>query len=296
MEEKKRLDTIAYHETKQHADAMFAFNIYPCTIPLDFSLVPLHWQDSMEIIYIKKGMGTIQVGFETYLGKAGDIFFVPPGQIHGMRGMYRERMEYENIIFDISFIGGNYPDRCNQKYLQPLKNQEMELPICVDVSHGQYGPISNCLKQAEELCKNCFYGYELGVKASMMQLFACLMPLASEKKEKNLDNQSSEKLKQVLLSIEQDYDKKLTISKVAADCGYSESHFMRWFKEAVGMGFNEYLIEYRLNRAAQELRKSSDTVLDIASQNGFTNLSNFNRLFKKRFGMTPIQYRKELPF
>ena len=44
-----------YHETKKHTDTMFAFNIYPCSIPLDFSFVPLHWQDGVELIYIKKG-------------------------------------------------------------------------------------------------------------------------------------------------------------------------------------------------------------------------------------------------
>lgn len=43
-----------YQETKRHSDTMFAFNVYPCAIPTDFTFVPLHWQDSMEIIYIKK--------------------------------------------------------------------------------------------------------------------------------------------------------------------------------------------------------------------------------------------------
>ena len=39
-----------YYETKKHSDTMFAYNVYPCTIPGDFTFVPLHWQDSMEII------------------------------------------------------------------------------------------------------------------------------------------------------------------------------------------------------------------------------------------------------
>ena len=67
---------------------------------------------------------------------------------------------------------------------------------------------------------------------------------------------------------------------------------MRWFKENTGFGFNGYLIEYRLNHAAEELRNSDATILDIAGEAGFDNLSNFNRLFKKRFHKTPSEFRK----
>ena len=56
MNKMQGIEMIPYYEEKKHTDTMFAFNIYPCTIPLDFSFVPLHWQDSMEVIYIKKGI------------------------------------------------------------------------------------------------------------------------------------------------------------------------------------------------------------------------------------------------
>lgn len=43
-----------YMETKAHADPLFPYNTYLCSIPLDFNAVPLHWHPYMEIIYIKK--------------------------------------------------------------------------------------------------------------------------------------------------------------------------------------------------------------------------------------------------
>ena len=89
------------------------------------------------------------------------------------------------------------------------------------------------------------------------------------------------------------YGKNLTIDEMAKEYGYSASHFMRWFKENTGFSFNNYLIEYRLNRAAEELRKGEDTIINIANDVGFENLSNFNRLFKKRFLMTPSEYRNQ---
>ena len=53
-------------ETKQHGAAWFPFNIYPCTIPKDFPQVALHWQDSMELVFVKKGRGIVQAGLTSY--------------------------------------------------------------------------------------------------------------------------------------------------------------------------------------------------------------------------------------
>ena len=60
-----------------------------------------------------------------------------------------------------------------------------------------------------------------------------------------------------------------------------------------GSSFNNYLIEFRLERAASLLKDTSETVLDIAEKSGFDNISNLNRLFKKRFEMTPKEFRKQ---
>ena len=55
-----------YHEIKEHAGRDFPFNIYPCSIPLDFKLVPVHWHEEMEIISVKKGRGLVTVDMVPY--------------------------------------------------------------------------------------------------------------------------------------------------------------------------------------------------------------------------------------
>lgn len=284
---------MAYHETKKHSDTMFAFNIYPCTIPLDFSFVPLHWQDSVEVIYIKKGNGIVRVDMETYLAKAGDIFLVLPGHIHGLNSLPKEKMEYENIIFDMDFLGINSIDLCSRKYLKPISEGKIILPVYINPELEWYPSLKNCLDRMDILCANKQKGYEIGVKGLILSAFSILLLHSNENREYEMNAKSEQKIKHVLTRIEKDYDKTLTVEMIADECGYSASHFMRWFKEKTGFSFNGYLIEYRLNRAAEELRNSEATILEIASETGFENLSNFNRLFKKRFHKTPSEFRRE---
>lgn len=293
MEDRQKSDIsgIGYYETKKHSDTMFAYNVYPCTIPKDFPFVPLHWQDSMEIIYVKRGSGRVQVDQEKFQAQQGDIFIVPPGRLHGIQSLPRESMEYENIIFDIAFLGGGI-DICSQKYLQPMASGRIRLPVRVGKGDAMYGQLSACLDAADGLCSAKPAGYELGVKGRMLLLFSMLFQCGADCGNWERDVQNSDRLKQVLSKIERDYDKKITVRDGAEICGYSESHFMRWFREATGRSFAGYLIEYRLGRAAYALRNSGDTVLDIAQRTGFENLSNFNRLFRKRFEMTPVAFRR----
>ena len=157
----------AYHETKRHADIMFAYNVYPCTIPQDFSFVPLHWQDSFEIIYVKRGMGRVQVNLDMFQAEAGDIFIVPPGHLHGLRGLEDYRMEYENIIFDMDFLRGAVLDNCSQKYLQPMLEGKLYFPVWIGNSHEMYGILSNYLDAADILMGQRGQGYELGVKIAL---------------------------------------------------------------------------------------------------------------------------------
>ena len=85
---------------------------------------------------------------------------------------------------------------------------------------------------------------------------------------------------------------KIMIADMAALVGFSESHFMRYFKETIGTSFIDYLKEYRLTMAARLLHASDSSILDISEEVGFENLSYFNRAFKKRYHVTPSQYRK----
>lgn len=280
-------------ETKQHGSVLFPFNIYPCTIPRDFPSVALHWHKSMELIYVKKGQGHVQIGDEPYTAQAGDIFIIPPDTLHAMRGITGYSMEYENFIFQAEFLGSSAADVCAQQYVIPLLTGQLLRPVCIRSGHEKYGEISLCLQHAEALCEAKDIAYELGVKAAMLQLLLELIRLQPlPPAQESLDTQ---RLKQVLQLVQDNFSHKLSVSDAAESCGFSTSHFMRWFRTHTGNSFTNHVKECRLAAAAEKLQLTNDKILTIASETGFDSLANFNRQFKARYGLTPREYRAVKP-
>ena len=114
----------------------------------------------------------------------------------------------------------------------------------------------------------------------------------SQTREHSANQKSVEKVKLILSYIRENYQRSITIDEIARVCYYSKSHFMKFFKEAMGMGFIQYLNDYRLSIASQMLLMTGDSILEVAEKTGFENLSYFNRMFKRKYNLTPGQFRR----
>ena len=281
-----------FREDKKHTEVAFPYNTYLCSIPLDFSSVPVHWHEEREFIVVKKGRGLVTLDRESRLLEAGQAVIVLPGQLHGIRQYQQERMEYENIIFRLEMLLPKEGDVCGPKFLEPYRDGKLLYPAWIDGSALYHEEMLECIRKMDELSEQRPRGYPLAVKGWLFQFFFLMFSrveptLAEEGREKSLD-----KMKRILRRIEVDYGKPLSIKEMAEFSGFSESHFMKFFKNHMGVPFVSYLNDYRLTLAARALAEGQEDVLTVAMDVGFSNVSYFNRLFKKKFRMTPLEYRK----
>lgn len=282
-----------YHETKSHTASEFPYNTYLCSIPLDFTLVPLHWHAELEIVVIKKGTGLISVDFEKRTVSSGDIVFIRPGQLHSIEQNGARKMEYENIILKPELLISGEADLCARQFITPLMKGELRCVTFLTPAVPGYPEISDCISRIDHLCEKRPDGYQLAVKGFLFQLVFLLLSHRQKKSTSPaLQTKSLEKIRTILKYVEEHYADHITIDDMAAITFYSKSHFMKFFKAHMGTGFIEYLNDYRLTIAERLLRTSDATVLEIAEKSGFDNLSYFNRMFKRKYGQSPGKQRK----
>lgn len=281
-----------YQEKKSHGSPTFPYTTYLCSIPLDFSSVPLHWHEELEIIYIKKGRGQIMVDLENHPVSAGTLVLILPRQLHAI-GQYEDfSMEYENIIFHPDILLSKKSDDCSSDFLLPLFTNMISLPTLITPDLPNYEKIAKCIDEADEICKTYPKAFQFAIKSQLFSFFFLLFSTCANMAILPKNKRSLDKMKQIMKYIECNYMEKITIADIASEIGVSSSHFMKFFKNTMGTSFIDYLNEYRLAMASRLLLSSDASVLDVANEVGFDNLSYFNRLFKKKFGLAPTNYRK----
>ena len=146
-----------------------------------------------------------------------------------------------------------------------------------------------------KLCKN-----EEGFH-SVIDLLNILQTLSEDKNSRILatstfanrdDSSDSRRIQKVIDYLHENYQKEIHLADVAGHVNMSEVSFSRFMKKRTGKNYIEYLNDLRLGIASRHLIDTTKTVAEISYECGFNNLSNFNRIFKKRKGVTPKEFRE----
>lgn len=116
--------------------------------------------------------------------------------------------------------------------------------------------------------------------------------LASNSYAKVTVEDDSRRILKVKNFISKNYMDELRLPELASLAGMSSSAFSRFFKLHTGRNISEYIIDLRLGYAARMLVDTAKSISEIGFDCGFNNLSNFNRIFKKKKGCSPSEFRE----
>lgn len=253
-----------------------------------------HWHPEVEINYVHSGSARYHIDYDVFNSQAGDIILVHPNGMHSVHPLEDKEQVSETFQFHLDMIGQSHLDQTSLHYLQPLQNSKMKFVPRIQPDMAGYADIKACVFSILSLAKEEGRHFELLLKSKLHE-FIYLLFLHRHVSRKITDDvyRKNAKIREVIDHINHHYNEELSIEQLALIMGYSKPHFMSLFKQHTGISCMDFIIRKRISEAQHLLIHSDLSVLEIAEQVGFPNISHFNRQFKKRHGLTPSQYRKQ---
>lgn len=223
-----------------------------------------HWHEHIEIQCFYSGSGLLKTDSGVYELAEGDIAVINSGELHECVSGFAS---WGCIILPPSFS-----DCANIKFVTKLSD----------------GEIIKMSKKIYELIEKKPDGYVHAVRG-----YACLMLSALIEKHKMCDEIAPDKIASSLEFLKCHYRENISLSDIAGAVHMTEGYLGRLFREYTGLSPMAYLNKLRLEKAAELLASTDMNVTETSEKCGFGDPNYFARLFKKSFGKTPSQFKKE---
>ena len=248
-----------------------------------------HWHSEIELLRILDGELSVKLNTTTYHAKAGDVFFVNSQTVHSATP---DNCTYECIVMHLDCFK-TQTDSCRH-FIESIYNQEYAV---LEYEASADSDFSKALNRFFDSMKEGGEGQQF---VAMGALYAFLGVIVSKRlyTAGNINGASSgntnvPKLKKVLTFIRENYDAQISLKDMSATINMSTKYFCYFFKNMTGHTPNNYLNLYRIERAAQKLISTDESITEIAFSCGFNDLSYFIKAFKQSKGISPGKFRKQ---
>ena len=258
-----------------------------------------HIHPAIEFIYITGGRYEIGVDNDAFIAKEGDLILIRSNVIHTLKhtsenngiGNYYVLKINPSLLFQV-FTGNNAID-CVVPFIHKRDN---------DVSYFSSADIPDETKKIlTDMISECgqpdrfFYALERAFSARLLiSLLRTVIIPKSTIDDGELSERSVALIHQSVEYINKNYASDITPDECAATVHLSYSYFAKLFRTVMGKTFKEYLTGVRLAKAHSILISTSLPVTDVAAACGYGNLSYFISEYKKVYGKTPRETRKEI--
>lgn len=245
-----------------------------------------HWHSYCEVTYIKSGHGYYFVNGKKYDVKAGDLIIFNNVELHGW--MVRdEKMEAVVMIFPMEFVSVPVTVFDND-YLKPFLERGGNFQNKIEAGEENAAEIIKTIRDISQEWESKSVGYRLMIKAQVLRVLTLLIRHyqksgADAKGNIRLSDKkkSMKRMEAALYYINSHYAEKISLDEAAAAACMSPNYFSSYFKIVSGYRFSEYVTKLRLEKV-KEMEQTTDlNVSQIAMACGFSNMSNFYRLYKK---------------
>ncbi len=229
------------------------------------------------ILYIERGFCYLENGERSTPVGAGSIIIFRPGEPQH----YHFLADDNTISHYIHFTGTGCAELLKKLGIYDIKVFEMG-------RSAVYEEISSKMVREYTVKRPFWENYTVGCLFELLTLIA-------RKHSLRLESVSPESEQRISLALRKIYDNisdPPTLAELAAEANLSVSRFSHLFREVVKKSPKEYMISLRIDRACELMENGQMSINEIAESIGFFDQSYFSRIFKKRIGATPMEYRK----
>ncbi len=265
------------------------------SIGLNYILPPgkikaLHYHEGAEIGICVSGSGVTYIGDRIYRYRKGDIQYISPYVAHLSAS---DENCGESVWVWISFS----PVR-----MMMVQNLNIAFSLNISEVSGYSGIFSRGENYYLAMLIERFK-YLLSKKEAYDEVEVALLVGLIVKETGRFEDKGPRSLSQsggrsvtekAILYISENFSdsESLAERKIADQCEVSCSHLRSLFKKETGMSVRDFIINTKLAAAAHSLRRTNLPVLRVSLDSGFGQISCFNRLFRRVYGVTPTEYRK----
>ncbi len=257
--------------------------------------VPWHWHADVEFIWALQGGIRMDTSHHSYTIHTGEGAFINSNVLHYKEPLSGPAPIMLDQLFDVQLLAVGHNNIFDQKYIAPVVAcRELEAMV-FRPSEPNQRLILERIRQAYDAAELTEYGYEFAVRNALSDAWRLLCkeaaPMLTAKKA--VPGQGEERIKQMLTFIRNHYGERISLGEIAQAASISERECLRCFQQNLHITPFAYLLEYRVRRAADELRETGKAITDIAYSCGFSGTSYFSKTFRKIMECTPSAYRRQ---
>ncbi|TVQ97968.1 MAG: AraC family transcriptional regulator [Spirochaetaceae bacterium] len=244
-----------------------------------------------ELLFCRSGAGKLSTESETTDVAAGSLLFNPRGTVGATQG---EAIHAVQVLFSEELFSPSVHTEKEALYVLGLIKLHARKQNRIALSKVGAERMNTLLDAMLWEFQHRYRGYSWAIRLKLIELLITLMRDTQFKISiKGLKPLSSSRIQDAILYLNTDFMNPISVDDVLKACGLSRSHFHALFKQETGRTFVDYLSALRCARAAELLVATDRTVLDIAMECGFRNLSHFYHVFRRETGTSPRRYREQ---
>jgi AraC-type DNA-binding domain-containing proteins len=254
-----------------------------------------HTHNFIELEIITNGEADHIVDGKTYKISKGDVLVILPSFVHELQNVHE--LEHYNFKFDLEKL------ILLEKDIEKLAGfQSLFILQPIQKYHHDYSSHMTLneekLNSVKMLCELIYLEWKTrkdGYKWVILSYFLTLITFLSRNFTTSVPN-NSPKMQEIVNTttfIHENLTEKITLSMLSSMACLSERQYTRIFKDVYRVAPIEYVINCRLNLACRIIKNTQKPISEICITCGFGDKISFSRLFKKRYGITPGEYRKK---